>query len=467
MRLFTNSNEVDTSLGVAERVAYGLGNFANAFMFIAIMAFLTFYYTDVIGLNAGIIGTIMLVSRVFDGVTDLIMGYVMDHSKPTKLGKARSWLLKSAIPFAVSGVLVFMVPQNASDMFKYIFVFLSYNVCNAVFYTAVTVAYNTLLVKITRNPLERGVLGIFLMVFSSLSGLIVTGTCLSLVNAFGGGASAWTITILVYAILGLLAHLACVFGTKERVADEGADDNKQSAKNTENTPGFVESFRYLVKNKYWLMFVGAFAIYWVGFTLMNAGHIYYAQYVLGNQGYQPVMANVIQVVTLVAMLLAFVPMKALGKANSAKIGAAVALAAYALQIFVATNYTGILVCSAMKGFGYGLFCAVLGGMNPDTLDYGEWKFGKNVTGMGVAAVSFGQKIGTGLGSALFGLILNWGQYDGLKEIQSEAAIRAIHINYTYLPLICAVLSLVFMLRYDLDKKLPEIQAELKKKKSEV
>ncbi len=463
MKLFTNSNEVDTSLGVAERAAYGMGNFANAFMFIVIMAFLTFYYTDVIGLDPGVIGTIMLVSRVFDGVTDLIMGYIMDHSKPTKLGKARSWLLKSSIPYAISGIVLFLVPQNGSDMLKYVFVFISYNVCNAVFYTAVTVAYNTLMVRITRNSLERGILGIFLMVFSSASGLIVTGTCLSLVNVFGGDASAWTKTILVYAVLGLIAHMICVFGTKERVTD---DADAEVQKSVENTPGFAESFKYLLKNKYWLMFVGAFSIYWLGYTMMGAGHIYYAQYVLGNQGYQPVMANVIQVMSLVSMLVAFIPMKFLGKANSARIGAIIAFAAYALQIFVATNYIGILVCSAMKGFGYGLFCAVLGGMNPDTLDYGEWKFGKNVTGMGVAAVSFGQKIGTGLGNAIFGLVLSWGQYNGQAAVQSVSAVRAIHIDYTYIPLICAIISVVLMFGYNLDKQLPKIQAELKQRKGQ-
>ena len=190
MRLFTNSMEEDTSLGVFERTAYGLGNFANAFMFIAIAAFLTFYYTDVIGLSAGVIGTTMLVSRVFDGIPDLAMGYIIDHSKPTKFGKAKKWLLRSCIPYALSGVLVFMVPQNASDMLKYIFVFISYNVCNAVFYTAVTVSYNMLMVKMTRSPMERGLLGIFLMVLSTCGGLVVTSTCLNLVHVFGGDANA-------------------------------------------------------------------------------------------------------------------------------------------------------------------------------------------------------------------------------------------------------------------------------------
>lgn len=302
MKLFTNSWEEDTNLGLMERTAYGFGNFANAFMFIAIAAFLTFYYTDVIGLNAGVIGTIMLVSRVFDGVTDLIMGYIIDHSKPTRFGKARKWLLKSCIPFAVSGVIVFMVPQGASDLIKYVFVFVSYNLCNSLCYTAVAVSYNTIMVKITRNPMERGILGIFLMVFSTMGGLIVTGTCLKFVDLFGGDASAWTKTILIYGMIGLAAHMICIFGTKERVQDSSPSANAGSEP---GGVGFLESIKYLIKNKYWLMLAGSFAIYWVGYTLMNAGHIYYAQYVLGDKGYQPMMANVIQIVTLIAMLAAF------------------------------------------------------------------------------------------------------------------------------------------------------------------
>ena len=455
MKLFTNSNDVDASLGVAERVAYGLGNFANAFIFIIIMAFLTFYYTDVIGLNPGVIGTIMLVSRLFDGVTDLVFGYIIDHSKPTRLGKARSWLLKSDIPFAISGVLVFMVPQGASDVLNYIFVFLTYNLCNSIFYTAVAVSYNMLMVRITRNPTERGILGIFLMVMSTLGGLCVTSFFLNLVNRFGGDAHAWTTTLIIYAVVGLIVHLICIFGTHERVVDDPA----QGAKS--NAPTAKESFKYLIKNKYWLMFVGAFSIYWIGFTLMNAGHLYYAQYILGNQGYQPVMANVIQVVTLVAMLLAFLPMKWLGKARSVQLGAVIAVVAYALQIFVAKSYTGLLICSALKGAGYGLFCAIIIGMSPDTLDYSHWRFGKDVSGMGVAAVSFGQKIGSGLGSAIFGLVLSAGHYDGALEVLPAEAIRAIQVNYTWLPLVCAILSLVLMLGYTLDKQLPEIQKQLK------
>lgn len=457
MKLFTNSNDVDTSLGIAERTAYGFGNFANAFMFIAIAVYLTYYYTNVIGLNAAIIGTIMLVSRCFDGITDLGMGYILDHSKEGTFGKSRKWLLRSCIPFAITGIFVFMVPQNASDVLKYVFVFLSYNICNSFCYTAVSVSYNSLMVKITRNPMERGLLGIFLMVFSTLSGLIVTSTCLKLVDFFGGDASAWTKTIIVYSVLGLAAHMICIFGTKERIKEEMTDPNVIKAE----TPGFKESFSLLLKNKYWLTTTLSYMIYWMGYTLMNSGHMYYAQYIMGDANYQPAMANIIQVVTLVAMLLAYLPMKLWGKGTSVRIGAIIAVLSFALQLVFGANYTGVLICCALHGFGYGLFCAVIGGLTPDNLDYGEWKYGKNVTGMGCAAVSFGQKVGTGLAGGIFGVILGAGGYDGMAATQSSSALMAIRVDYVILPLICAVLSLLLMWKYDLDKKLPEIQAELK------
>lgn len=463
MKLFTNSDDENTSLGVVERTAYGAGNFGCGFMFVAVATYLTFYYTNIIGLNAGVIGTIMLVSRVLDGITDLIMGYIIDHSKQTKLGKARSWMLKSCIPYALSGVILFMVPQGASDVAKYVFIFLTYNLYNSICYTALQVSYNTILVKITHNPLDRGLLGIFQMVGATIGGLIVTSTCLTLVNRFGGDARAWTLAVLIYAVIGLAAHIFCVFGTRERIRDEAPADSAEGKTNAKKL-GFIESFGLLVRNKYWLMIAGAFATYWIAYTLNSSGAIYFAQYVLGSQDYQPAMANVIQVVTLVGMIGAFVPIKYFGKGMCTRLGLLVTLAGLILQVFFAHNYAVILVCSGLKGLGWGLFCGAIGGMTPDALDYGQWKLKKDVSGMGVAAVTFGQKIGTGLGGAIFGLVLNAGGYDGTAAVQSTGAIRAIAADFTYLPLVLTIVSLLCVLGYNLDKRLPQIQADLKEGK---
>lgn len=458
MKLFTNSEDVNTEIGLVERVSYGMGNFANALVFMLIMSYLTFYYTDVVGLNAGIIGSIMLASRVFDGITDLAVGYLIDHSKQTKFGKVRGWYIKSVIPFAITAVIVFAVPQNASDVLKYVFVFISYNVCNAIFYTMVAVSYNTLLIKLTHNSMQRGICGIFVMIGSSAGGLIVTSSCLKLVNHFGGDARAWTITVAIYTAIGLVAQIICVTGSHERIRDEAVGGNGNAS---QEKIGFVESVKYLLKNKYWLMVVGAFSIYWICYALNSAGTIYYAQYILGNRDFQPGIANAQQISVLTAMLTAFFPMRFLGKANAVRTGFSITTISYILQLLIGGTYTGLVICTILKAYGWGIACAVISGMNPDALDYGTWKYGKNISGTGVAAVSFGQKIGTGLGSAIFGLFLNMGGYDGTAATQTASALRAINISFSWIPLVLMILCVVCMLGYNLDKKLPQIQEDLK------
>lgn len=218
MKLLTKSNDEYAELGVVERVALGMGNFANAFVFVLIASFMTYYYTNVIGLNPAVIGTIMLVSRIFDGVTDLGFGWILDRTK-TKFGRSRLWMLRVCIPFAIFSVVMFMVPVNASDTIKYIFVFVSYNITNAILYTALTVAYNSSMVSITRNQYERGLLSTFAVLFSGIANMIVTSTALKLVDLFGGNTSAWTKTVVIYAVIGLISHFICIFGIKER--DQG------------------------------------------------------------------------------------------------------------------------------------------------------------------------------------------------------------------------------------------------------
>ena len=126
MKLFTNSDNPKTSLGFVERCAIGFGNFGNSFIFAAISAFLIFYYTDVVGLNPAIIGTLLLVSRLFDGVTDVAMGHIVDRTH-SKYGKARCYILWMSIPFAICSCFLFAVPTNISVTLQYIYVFISYN----------------------------------------------------------------------------------------------------------------------------------------------------------------------------------------------------------------------------------------------------------------------------------------------------------------------------------------------------
>lgn len=145
---------------VVERFSYGCGDFGCNIIYTAMSAFLLFYYTDYAGVSALAVGTIMMISRVFDGISDIIMGVIVDRTK-SRFGKARPWLLRMCIPFAVSGVLLFSVPTSWAATPKLVYVFITYNLVSTVIYTAINVPYSALNALMTQDPYERSVLSIF------------------------------------------------------------------------------------------------------------------------------------------------------------------------------------------------------------------------------------------------------------------------------------------------------------------
>ena len=129
-----------TKISFWERFSYGCGDLGCNIIYSAMSAFLLFYYTDYVHISAGIVGTIMLVSRIFDGVTDLIMGVIVDRTK-SKMGKCRPWILRMAIPFAIAGILLFSVPAGLGQTAKIAYIFITYNLVSSVIYTAINVPY--------------------------------------------------------------------------------------------------------------------------------------------------------------------------------------------------------------------------------------------------------------------------------------------------------------------------------------
>lgn len=144
-------------------------------------AFLVFYYTDYAGVNAAAVGTIMLVSRVFDGVSDIIMGMIVDRTK-SKYGKARVWILRICVPFALAGVLLFSVPTSLGTTAKLVYVFITYNLVSTVIYTAINVPYSSLNALMTQDPYERSVLSIFRNLLATAGTLIINMVTLPLVE---------------------------------------------------------------------------------------------------------------------------------------------------------------------------------------------------------------------------------------------------------------------------------------------
>ncbi len=169
-------------------------------------AFLLFYYTNYAEVSAAAVGSIMLVSRILDGFSDLTMGIIVDRTK-SKYGKARPWILRMAIPFAIAAILLFSVPSNLGITSKLIYIFITYNLVSTVIYTAINVPYATLNSLITQDQYERGVLSIFRMILATCGTLLINGLTLPLVEYFGNNLSAWTKTFFVFGIASIMVFL--------------------------------------------------------------------------------------------------------------------------------------------------------------------------------------------------------------------------------------------------------------------
>ena len=450
MNLFKRSSEEDASLCVAERAGYGIGNTAMQFMYIGISTFLLYYYTNYVGLDSGIVGTIILFSKLFDGVSDLIMGGIIDRTN-TKTGKARIWLVRSCIPFALATVLLFAVPGNLGTTATYIFVFVSYNLANTVCYTCVNCAYNTLSCVMTKNQYERGLLGIFSMIFTVIGQIFVSSATLTLVNFFGGTTMAWTITFAVYAAAGLLMHVICIRNVHERV--------RPAVDTGEKTP-VIASLKALVKNKYWIMFTIVYTLIMIYGCVYSGSLLYYAQYVLGNANYQSALSVSGMVVQMIFLVISAYLIKKYGKGMTFNIGMIIIMVGVAGQIILSDTCLPQVICSGIKGAGVGFAGAVSFGIAADTVEYGEWKTGVRVEGMTYSGMTFASKIGSGLGSALIGWMLSIGGFDANLAVQSQSAILAIRFGYVFIPAITCVIMMVIMWFYDLDKRYDGIIKDL-------
>ena len=441
-----------TKISFWERFSYGCGDLGCNIIYSAMSAFLLFYYTDYVHISAGIVGTIMLVSRIFDGVTDLIMGVIVDRTK-SKMGKCRPWILRMAIPFAIAGILLFSVPSGLGQTAKIAYIFITYNLVSSVIYTAINVPYATLNALITQDQYERSVLSIFRMILATTGTLIITNLTLPLVQAFGNNASAWTKAFAVFGVLAVIIFLITFTGTKERV--KPSEHTKQ-----EKIP-FFKGIRLLFQNKYWIMMTGMLALFFLMYSVNGGATVYYAKDILGDRNLVSTINGIFNVVQILAMFFIAMLVKRLGKRNVFAIGLVLDIIGMLLLNFVGGSMAGIVVSSVIRGIGNACGGATMWAMVSDTIDYGEWKTGYRTEGLVNSACSFGYKIGNGIGSALLGMILEIGGYVGDAAVQSASALRSIEVCFVWIPIAVYVCGLIIMKFWKLDKEFPQIIADLK------
>lgn len=458
MKLLTKSNAPDAKLGIVERSAYMAGNIGTALINSVVAAYIMFYYTDVMYLNAGIIGTILLISRIFDGITDIVMGALVDHTH-SKHGKGRAWILRMCLPYAISGVLLVSVPANFSEVFQYIYVFLTYNLCNTICLTAVYVPYNSMTYSLSSDPYERGVLGIFVMMGAVLGTLIINSTIDTATKALGGTAAAWQTVVFIYAVIGCALHMLCFFCTKERYVTEESADGSAVQKNK-----LGDEIKSVLTNKYWLLAVAVVFLVMFFTNMLGSSGMYFAKGILGDTANYAPIANALTLAQLPMLLISFIPMKKFGKRNTALTGVLLICTGCLIQFIVGNSMTGTIISNVIRGMGAGLTGACGYGLIADTIDYGEWKTGIAASGIGMSSLTFVTKVTGGLAGALVGVLIENAGYDPNAAVQAESAVSAINLCYNVIPFICVVAASLALVFFKLDKIYPQIRKELDERK---
>ena len=445
---------------VGERVSYGLGDFGCNIIYTAMSAFLLFYYTDYAGVSAFAVGAIMMISRVFDGISDLIMGVIVDRTK-SRFGKARPWLLRMCVPFAIAGVLLFSVPSTWSDTPKLIYVFITYNLVSTVIYTAINVPYSALNALMTQDPYERSVLSIFRNLLATAGTLTINTFTLPLVEFFGDNPAAWTKTFMVFGVVAIIAFMINFLGTKERVVSVSDMQNGEH----KDVP-FIAGVKALFVNKYWILMTLMLALFFLMYAINGGSTVYYAKDILGDKDLVATINGIFIVVQILGMFFIAMLVKKYGKRNIFALGLVLDIVGILFLHYLHSEMWMIVVSSLIRGIGNACGGATMWAMVSDTIDYGEWKTGYRTEGLVNSACSFGWKIGNGLGSALLGLILEIGGYVGTAAVQSAEALEAIEFSFIWVPVMVYVSGLVFMYFFKLDKEFPQIIKDLENRKKQ-
>lgn len=234
------------------KIGYGSGDIAGSGVYNFLAAFVMIYLTNTIGLNPGIIGTLMMLSKLCDGISDVFFGAMIDKTR-SKLGRARPWMLFGFIGCAITMVLIYAIPTSWGQTAQYIYFFITYTLLNAVFYTANNVAYGTLTALITKNGHERVQMGSIRFMFSYGTSIVVQAVTVGAVEFFGGGAVGWRTVAIVYAIIGLISNTISAFSVKELSDEELDGEDNVIDEDGKVKYSLKDAAKMLLHNKYYLM----------------------------------------------------------------------------------------------------------------------------------------------------------------------------------------------------------------------
>ena len=448
-------------LSLRETICYSTGEMGTNMLFAVMGAYLLVYYTNYAHVDPLIVGTIMLVSKIIDAFSDVAMGFVMEKFARPGAEKARPWIKRVVIPYALASVVMFSVPEMTSTVSQGIYVFVTYNLF-CTLYTMIVIPYTSMQALISRNEKDRENTSVLRSIFKTVASTIVNSYTMTFIGWAGDTKRSWSIVIGVYALISLLAYALCYFNTKERVILETPVSETAGAK--EEKLGMAEGMKLVIKNKFWLVCT-CMSICSAAVISLNMGSMYYYMaYVCSKPEAVPVVGMLLSMPMLILIPLSKPVVAKSGVRNGLILGLLVMiLGRLVLAIGGSVSFAAIYAGSFLFAIGCSTqWCAYP--MLCNTVEYGEWKNGYRQEGLIMSANSFGSKFGSAIGTSLCSWVLAWTGYNGEAQVQTATAITGISIVYVALPIVLNVICIAAALMYTLEKQYPAIVKELEERK---
>ena len=461
---------------LSEKIGYGLGDMSSSMFWKIFSYYLPIFYSDVFGLKPVHAATLLLVTKLYDAISDPVMGIIADRTE-TRWGKYRPYLLWLAIPFALIGILSFYVP-NAGYGLKHVYAYVAY-ILMMTAYTAVNVPYGAMLGVVTADSREKSVFSSFRMFFAYIGSFIAMGifwlfekSIIGTTNSAGkvikgvGDADPmkWTMIVAVVAVLCAILFILCFLMTKEHVKIERKEEDASSVK---------DDLKALVTNGPWWLMLGAAIGQLLCGSIRGGAAAYYFANILGANIFLTcaVYLTIGEIGQMAGVAFAVPLSEKIGKRNTFMAAMAFVVLFSCAIWFVPTSSTAgiwwLIALQMLVSLAIGVAAPLTWSMFADVADYSELKNGSNSTGLIFSSSSMAQKFGGAIGGFLLLALLGAFGYDKDLVSQAPRTLGAIKAMMSYIPAIGAVLSIVFLSFYPLTTgRMNDIQAQLKTKRGE-
>ncbi|MGB0899013.1 MAG: MFS transporter [Psychrobium sp.] len=436
------------ALSIKEKVGYACGDVASNFYWRVFDVFLFIFYTDVFGLSAATVGTMMLVTRLIDAFSDPIMGAVADRTI-TKWGRFRPYLLWGIIPIVAAGILTFTVP-DLDDSGKVIWAYATY-IFMMLAYTFINVPYGALLGVVTHDTQQRTTLTSFRFIGAFSGGSLVAYLTPELVAWLGQGneATGWQLTMMLYGCIAAALFTITFFSTKERISPPA---NQQ-------TPVLLD-IRDLLSNKPWIVLFSLALIIMMTISLRGSTGTFYFKYYVNRED----LIGSFSMAYMIALAIGAASTPLLTKLMDKRkllmiLMSIVAVLSAIFYVVPKDNIALMFVLQIAIGLALGPKSPLVFSMYADTADYSFWRTGRRATAMIFSAAAFAQKLGGALAGAMIGWLLSSMGYVA-NQVQSGASENGIVLLMTLIPAIFAALAVPLLALYPLsNQQLEHIQKD--------